>query len=110
MMDATFTAVLRLHEQGESIKTIARRLKISEQKVRRILITAGAYTSSTVEYIRTHVAAGESVEEIVDALGITVKAVIGNMAYTKGMYRAEYPSKNAIAIRRFRSKNTADLQ
>lgn len=108
MMDATYTSVLRLHEQGESVKTIAQRLIISESKVRRILITAGAYTSPTVEYIRSHVAAGEPVEEIADALGISTKAVIGNMAYTKGMYGAEYPSKNALAIRRCRSKKTAD--
>lgn len=44
-MDALVTAALRLHEQGLSIAGIARRLKISEQKVRKILITAGAWSS-----------------------------------------------------------------
>ena len=39
MMDATYTAVSRLWEQQLSQKEISRRLGISEQKVRKILIT-----------------------------------------------------------------------
>lgn len=39
MMDATFTAVARLHEQELLQLEIARRLKISEQKVGEILLT-----------------------------------------------------------------------
>ena len=40
-MDALVTSILRLNEQGLSVAGIARRLKISEQKTRKILITAG---------------------------------------------------------------------
>ena len=42
MMDATFQSVLRLWEQDISQKQIARRLRISPQKVCKILVTAGA--------------------------------------------------------------------
>ena len=42
MMDATFQSVLRLWEQDYSKKEIARRLRISHQKVCKILVTEGA--------------------------------------------------------------------
>ena len=42
MMDVTYAAVLRLWKQEISQREIARRSKISQQKVRKILVTAGA--------------------------------------------------------------------
>mgnify|MGYP000728876322 FL=1 len=46
-MDATMQTVLRLHEQGIPRRTIAKRAGISLQKVRKILITAGAWSDET---------------------------------------------------------------
>jgi hypothetical protein len=48
-MDATMQTVLRLHEQGIPRRTIAKRAGISLQKVRKILITAGAWSDETSE-------------------------------------------------------------
>lgn len=50
-MDATMQTVLRLHEQGIPRRTIAKRAGISLQKVRKILITAGAWSDETSEKI-----------------------------------------------------------
>lgn len=50
-MDATIQTVLRLHEQGIPRRTIAKRAGISLQKVRKILITAGAWSDETSEKI-----------------------------------------------------------
>lgn len=100
MMDSTFTAVLRLWEQDLSQKEIARRLNLSEQKVRRILVTAGAIQT---EESKLH-SQGQTVEEIAAALGKTVKAVQARIPYDKGMYNSEYPTINAMRIRKTRKK------
>lgn len=103
-MDALMTSILRLHEQGLSLKAIARQLKVSEQKVRKILITAGAWSSPTSRKVAELQAAGKSLDEIAAALGITRNAVLSYTPYDRGMQNAEYPSLNALRIRDSRAK------
>lgn len=98
MMDALFTSVLRLWEQDCSQKEIAQRLNISEPKVRKILITAGAVET---EESRLY-AEGKTVAEIAALTGKTENAVMGRIPYSKGMYNAEYPTINALKIRKSR--------
>lgn len=99
-MDATFTAVLRLWEQGISQKEIAHRLDIPVSKTRKILVTAGAVkTEESALY-----ASGMTPVEIAHKLGKTTSAVNARLPYSKGMYGAEYPTINALRIRRSRSK------
>lgn len=62
-MDATIQTALRLHEQGIPRRTIAKRAGISLQKVRKILITAGAWSDETSEKIGKLRANGMSVPE-----------------------------------------------
>lgn len=99
-MDATFTAVARLWKQKCSQREIANRLSISEPKVRKILITIGAIKTDESQLFAT----GLSIEEIADKLGKSPKAGLGRLPYTKGQYGAEYPSINALRIRKSREK------
>lgn len=99
-MDATETAVIRLHEQGLSDTKIAQRLGIGYQKVARILINSGLKETDESKML----ANGKSVSEIAAALGKSEKAVISRIPYTKGMYGAEYPTVNAIRIRKSRER------
>ena len=69
-MDALVTSALRLNEQGLSVAGIARRLKISEQKTRKILITAGAWSSPLSLKIAKMREDGKSIDEIAESLGI----------------------------------------
>lgn len=107
-MDALITSVVRLHEQGVVNKAIAKRLKISEQKVRKILITAGAWSSARSEKIQELQKAGKSLDEIAETLGITRNAVISYLPYDRGMKNAEYPTLNALKIRASREKKRAN--
>lgn len=104
MMDVTVQAVLRLWEQDSSQREIAKRVGISEPKVRRILITAG--------YISTDEAAmyqdGKTIDEIATLTGKTRNAVLGRLPYDKGMYGAEYPTVNALRIRKSRERRQND--
>lgn len=107
-MDALVTAALRLHEQGLSIAGIARRIKISEQKVRKILITAGAWSSHLSLKIAEMRENGESVDEIAKTLEMTRNAILSYLPYEKGMHYAEYPTINALRIRACRSRKKED--
>lgn len=97
-MDATFTAVARLWDQELSQKDISRRLNISEQKVRKILITIGAVETEESRLLKQ----GFTVDQIAEMTGKTKGAVSGRIPYDKGIYNAEYPSINALRIRRCR--------
>ena len=102
MMDATYTAVLRLWEQNPSMRDIARRLNISHGKVLKILVTAGALeTDESKLYVQ-----GKTVPEIAQILGKSEKAVFCRVPYEKGMYGAEYPTINALRIRKCREKGS----
>lgn len=100
MMDAAYTAVLRLWEQNPSMKDISRRLNISHGKVLKILVTAGAVETEESK-LR---AQGKTVHEIAQILGKSEKAVFCRVPYEKGMYGAEYPTINALRIRKCREK------
>lgn len=104
MMDATFAAVARLWEQHCSVREIARRLGISDCKARKILITLGARDTDESRLY----ASGLSVEEIAARLGKSRNAVLARIPYIKGQYGAEYPTVNALRIRRSREKGAAD--
>lgn len=101
-MDTLVTSALRLNEQGLSVAEIARRLKISEQKTRKILITAGAWSSPLSLKIAKMRGDGKSIEEIAESLGITRNAVLSYTPYDRGMKNAEYPTVNALRIRKCR--------
>ena len=101
MMDATIQSVIRLWEQELSQKEISRRLGISEQKVCKILVTVGAIETVESRMIKS----GLTVSEIAEKLGKSEKSVICRIPYEKGIYNAEYPTINAIRIRKCRDKN-----
>lgn len=100
MMDATVQSVLRLWEQDTSQKEIARRLRISEQKVCKILVSSGAIETDESKLQKS----GLTVQQIAEKLGKSEKAVLARIPYEKGIYNAEYPTINALRIRKTRDK------
>ena len=99
-----YSKILSAHRQHKSLRATAQSLGISYQTVRRVLITAGLYTSPRVERIRELSAAGMPPQDIADMLGITYGAVVASMPYPHGP-RADWPvSRNALAIRKTRAR------
>ncbi len=74
------------------------------QKVRKILITAGAWSDETSEKIGKLRANGMSVPEIAEELGVKTNTVWSYLPYSKGMYNQEYPTINAIRVRNSKRK------
>lgn len=85
-----------------SIKKVAALFRISEQKVRKILIDAGEYESDMSVQVKDLYEQGFSVEDIADKLGVSKSAVSGYLPYSKGLYLGENPSSNALRVRRCR--------
>ena len=86
-----------------SIKKVAALFRISEQKVRKVLIDAGEYESDMSVQVKDLHEQGFSVEDIADKLGVSKSAVSGYLPYSKGLYLGKNPSSNAIKIRKCRA-------
>lgn len=93
--------VVQAYNTEGSIKKVAALFRISEQKVRKILIDAGEYESDRAGEVKDLYEQGFSVEDIADKLGKS--AVSGYLPYSKGLYLSETPSSNAIKIRKCRA-------
>lgn len=103
-MDALFVSVIRLYEQNNSMKQISKKLGISEKKVKKILITCGLWESSLSKIINSMFSSGKTQAQIAEELGMKEKTVNSYLPYTRGMQNAEYPSMNALRIRKSREK------
>ena len=101
--------VIRMYRETRSIKLTATRSGLTRQTVRRILITAGEYSTDFTEQIREMQAQGKSIDTIAAELGVTRTWIVANMPYSKGAYSVGPRSDNAlyIAERRKRRKQAA---
>ena len=100
----TAEQIIASYKQGHSIRQIAIDAELSYQKCRKILISAGVYSSPTADRIRDLAAAGLTKEQIAERLKVQPKTVECYLSYTKGIYNSETPSANALRIRRHRDK------
>lgn len=94
--------VVQTYNEVGSIKKTAKEVCISEQKVRKILLDAGAFESDLAIGIRELFADGNSVKAIAEKLKLSESAVQSYLPYTKGVYMADEPTSNAIRIRKCR--------
>lgn len=102
MEDSIFTAAVRLYEQECSLKEISRRLKICEQKVKKIIVTTGHIDTEEARLFRE----GYSLGQICQMLDEKKSCVCAKIPYGKGIYYSEHPTKNALAIRRHRQRKS----
>lgn len=100
-----FEAVIEKYKGGMPIKEIAKELGLSEVKVRRILITEELWSSRTSEEVLLLHRRGLSAADIAEKLQKPLKTVQAYMPYTKGEYRADYPSESTLVNRAYRERN-----
>lgn len=100
----TVQEIIDTYAKTDSLKETAKICGVNWQKVRKILITAGKYENEESRTIAELYKSGLSVDEIASRLGLTAKAVNSYLPYTKGEYKSDSPTDNAIAIRKHREK------
>lgn len=103
-MSKLVNTILRLYSNGESIKSISKQICVGEQKVRRVLVTEGIYTSDyTAQINKMYYEYHQSIDSIAQHFGVTSVAIQSHLPYIKTMYKSETPSQNALRIRAHRA-------
>lgn len=98
-------AIIKLYEGCGSIRETANVAKISPQAVRRILIAHGLHTNPTHSAVSDLADQGVSPADIADRLHMSRATVYSYMPYTKGRYKSDTPTENALRIRATRQRH-----
>ncbi len=107
-----YQQIMDAYQEMGSISAVQKRLRVSEVKIRRVLITEGLWSSKTSRQIEALADKGMSLQEIAETLNTTQKAVEAYMPYRRGSY--EDGAQSAAASRsetyRKRMKSAAENQ
>lgn len=103
----TDAEILKQYEQTPTVAETARAVHLSEQTVRRVLITHGIYPSETSKTVHRLLMSGYTPQEVADKMEISMETLQTHMPYTKGSYAVGTKSINAkrIAACRTREKD-----
>ena len=96
--------VVEMYDSDLSMRKIGTQLSLSQMKVRKILITAGAYTSERCDEINGYYQNGYSVEEIAEIFHMTRSSVYSYLAYETVIYNLDEKSVNADRQARYRER------
>ena len=96
--------VVEMYDSGLSMRKIGTQLSLSQMKVRKILITTGAYTSQRCEEIHDYYQNGYSVEDIAEIFHMTQSNVYSYLAYETVIYNLDEKSVNADRQARYRER------
>lgn len=88
-INKTYSDIVIEYTNCRSITKIAKKLGVSEERVRRTLITEGLWISRSAKPIVKLFQEGKSVPEIAETLMISEKTVQSYIPYSKGMYGGE---------------------
>ena len=99
-----YNDILEQYRLSQSIKRVAAGLNISEQTVRRTLITAGLYTSERAKRIQQLYVAGMPTKDIAELLKISTSTVSSYLPYRKGPRQDWGTTVNALRIKKCREK------
>ena len=92
------------YNESDSLRTLAMELNITLLKLRKLLITAGIFTSDTCTEVNELHEQGKSVSEIMEITGLSRASVHSYLPYSKGIYNAAELSVNAERCRIYRNR------
>ncbi len=87
-----------LYQDGYTLLEIGEEMMLDQQKVRKLLITAGVYESETADKVLALKKEGRTIAEIMQSLGLSRSSVSSYLPYTKGLYKSEQASPNSERI------------
>ena len=79
--ETEFDEICEYYSSVNSINKAANQFGLSEQRIRRILITRGLYTSDLYNKIKEMFSLGKTVDEISKELGIPRKQIVSYLPY-----------------------------
>ncbi len=103
--DATlYRAVVETYLDTNKVTVTAKKLGISEVRVRKVLLTEGLWSSKTSVSVQQYLAKGRTTEEIANLLQTSVKAVQQYVPYSRGLYGQENRSASAQHASAYRER------
>ena len=107
IMKDLMAAVVESYGETGELKLTAEEFDMSALKIRKLLITAGAYSNAISDEVNRLYESGKSVEEIRIIMGLGKSSVNGYLPYTKSVYKPDELSLNAERIAVFRKRQQA---
>ncbi len=102
--DILYQKIIDGYLETESIQRTAKALRVSEVKVRRVLITEKMWSSRTSLAVQHYHEQGLTAARIASALNTTEKAVQQYLPYTRGIYNKEQRSADAVNSEEYRRR------
>ena len=93
--------------QGGSIRKIAEEFDMTPLKLRKLLITAGVFSSEISEQINELKKEGKTILQIQELTGLSRASVHSYLPDTKPIYNAREISRNAARIKKYRQRTEA---
>lgn len=97
-----YSDIIDSYAATQSLRKTSAECGVSIQIARRVLASAGIYTSDLTETINRMHSSGKSVEEIARHLGIRPKSVALHLPYIRSSYVIGEKSKNARNLAKWR--------
>lgn len=107
IMEDLLLSVSESYAETGELKMTAEEFDMSALKIRKLLITAGAYSSDISDEVNELYQLGKSLEEIQSITGLGKSSINGYLPYTKTIYKPEELSLNAERIRKYRERQKA---
>lgn len=107
IMKELMAAVVERYDETGKLKLTAEEFGMSALKIRKLLITAEAYSNEISDEVNDLYDAGKTVAEIQRLMGLEKSSINGYLPYTKAVYKPEELSLNAERINMFRSRQQA---
>lgn len=107
ILEELTAAAVEIYAEEKSLHKAAEELDLNPIKVRKLLITAHAYHSDTVDKIKRLQTEGKTIPEIMSTLHLSKASVNSYLPYTKIPYKADELSANAERIAKYRERIAA---
>lgn len=96
--------IVKSYKAGITVKKIAKIAGVSYNKVIKLLVTEGVFTSKTYDKIKELREEGLTEQEIADSCGLGKSAMWQYTPYKRGVYYSENPTENALKLRKWRAR------
>ncbi|MDD4369889.1 MAG: hypothetical protein PHD56_02210 [Anaerostipes sp.] len=91
----------------KQLKLLGEEFSMTPLKIRKILITGNAYMTDIAKQVQELYAAGKSIQQIQEILGLSRASVHSYLPYKKGVYKTREISTDAERIRVWRNRQAA---
>lgn len=107
VMQELIMSLAKAYEHTPSLRTLANEFNITLLKTRKLLITAGVFSSEISETVNALKKEEKSIEEIMDITGLSRASVHSYLPYSKTVYNTNERTLAAERVKTYRERKVA---